>query len=209
MTTLRSILDGTALVSVTPLHPPPPVHACSLELTAAIVKGDSAAFERLYTAWFPRLLAVARKTTGRDEAFALDIVQDAFLRVIARPVRCDSDGELAAWLRRCVLSAAVDRLRNEARRELRERSRPEPPSSHPDPTEAAERLRWLAASLAEMPSLDQDLLRLKFDLDHTLEQIAASQSDTGRTGRTGWSAVHGKIRRTLDRLRAAASEYFA
>ena len=54
------------------------------ELTAAIARGDSAAFARFYEARFDRAFATARDLTGRDEAFCLDVVQDAMIRVTHR-----------------------------------------------------------------------------------------------------------------------------
>lgn len=175
--------------------------ARTLERTAALAKGDPAAFEFVYRAWFERLLALARTATRRDEAFCLDVVQDAFLRVIRAPRVCPTEAELAGWLRRCVLSAAVDRLRRDARRDARENARglPEAPG---DRVGDAEQLRWLRDRLAELSPEDRDLLRLRFEIDRTLAEIAGD-------GRGTWGAVHGRLRRTLDRLRRAASEYFA
>jgi DNA-directed RNA polymerase specialized sigma subunit len=69
--------------------------------------------------------------------------------------------------------------------------------------EAAERLAWLAQRLAELGPLDQELIRLRFDIERSLRQIAA-ESD-GRT----WAGVHGRVRRLVERLKIAASEYFA
>lgn len=199
------ILDGTPLVRV---HPSDAFGdsntARSLELTAAIVKGDAAAFELLYRAWFPRMLGMARRATGRDESFALDVTQDAFVRVIRGPVVCATEAELGAWLRRCVLSASIDKLREEARRRARERARTRADSGEAPDLEAVERLRWLAKSLDELSLVDRDLLKLKFELDRTLEQIGALQQ--GKTG--SWASVHGRIRRSLERLRLAAAEFF-
>ena len=175
-------------------------------MTAALARGDAAVFDRFYRAWFPRLLGLARRATGRDEAFALDVVQDAFVRVIRSPRVCPSEGELAAWLRACVLSAAVDRLRAEARRLARERAEASHASATTptDPLEATERLAWLADRLGELPASDRDLIRLRFEVQRTLAEIAAET-----TGMHTWGSVQGRLRRTLERLRLAASEYFA
>ncbi len=177
-------------------------------MTAALARGDAAVFDLFYRAWFPKLLGLARRATGRDEAFSLDVVQDAFVRIIRVPRVCPTEGELAAWLRACVLSAAVDRLRADARRRARERtSTPRdlaPTAVEHDPTDAAERLAWLADRLVELPSSDRDLIRLRFDIQRTLAEIAADAE-----GGTTWGSVQGRLRRTLERLRLAASEYFA
>jgi len=175
-------------------------------MTAALARGDAAVFDGFYRAWFPRLFALARRATGRDEAFALDVVQDAFVRIIRSPRVCPTEGELAAWLRTCVLSASVDRLRTDARRQARERADAgrNTEAATADPTEAAERLAWLADRLAELTVSDHDLIRLRFDVQRSLAEIAAESK-----GGTTWGSVQGRLRRTLDRLRLAASEYFA
>lgn len=170
-----------------------------LELTAAIARGDAAAFERLYREWFDRLLALAGAATRRDEAFCLDVVQEAFVRVIRGPRVCRTEAELAGWLRRCVLSAAVDRLRGEARRARREAQAGGGVSAA---AADAEQLAWLRDRLAELPPEDRELLRLRFEVERTLEEIAGASGGT-------WAGVHGRIRRTLERLRQAAWEYFA
>ncbi len=181
-------------------HPP---SSRTLERTAAIARGDPAAFELLYRAWFDRLLALARAATRRDEAFCLDVVQDAFVRVIRSPRACPTEAQLAGWLRRCVLSAAVDRLRRDARRTAREGARGASEAANAaEGVGDAEQLLWLRDRLAELSPEDRDLLRLRFEIDRTLDEIAGD-------GRGTWGAVHGRLRRTLDRLRRAASEYFA
>jgi RNA polymerase sigma-70 factor (ECF subfamily) len=180
------------------------------DTTAAIVRGDAAVFSAFYLAWFPRLLTLARRATGRDEAFAMDVVQDSFVRVIRAPRVCESDGELSAWLRAVTLSAAVDRLRKEARRESREARREPGERAGPDAhatLDAAERLEWLAARLDEMGVEDRDLIRLRYDLRQTLGEIAGGRNANEQCA--GWAAVHGRIRRAMDRLRKSAGEYFA
>jgi RNA polymerase sigma factor (sigma-70 family) len=194
--------DGVG--ATTPPAPEMNVH----DTTSALAKGDAAVFSAFYRFWFPRLLGLAKRATGRDEAFALDVVQDAFVRVIRAPKRCGSEGELSAWLRAITLSAAVDRLRREARREAREAKRRADSTHAPDAAvtlDAAECLAWLAARLEELAPDDRDLLRLRFEVRQTLGEISARGG--GHTA--GWAAVHGRIRRAVDRLRKAAGEYFA
>lgn len=185
---------------------PVPSHPSAHDMTAALARGDAAVFDLFYRTWFPKLLGLARRATGRDEAFALDVVQDAFVRIIRSPRVCPTDGELAAWLRACILSAAVDRLRAEARRNARERAeaRGDPAVAPAETTEASERLAWLSGRLAELPATDRDLVRLRFDVQRSLAEIASASGD-----RSTWGSVQGRLRRTLDRLRTAASEYFA
>jgi RNA polymerase sigma factor (sigma-70 family) len=92
------------------------------ELTTLIARGDREAFADFYRAWFDPMYAEAKWITARDEAFCLDVVQDAMLRVIRslRPV--ETERELAAWIKTVVRTSAYDRLRSECRRSRHERS---------------------------------------------------------------------------------------
>src|SRR3954464_2660020 len=51
-------------------------------LTASLAAGDRAAVEAFYRRYFELLFRAARRAAGRDEAFCLDVVQEAVLRVI-------------------------------------------------------------------------------------------------------------------------------
>src|SRR5688572_24902887 len=79
-------------------------------VTAAIARGDRAAFGEFYEAWFDRCYAMARGMSGRDESACLDIVQEAMLRVVRRMRPLPDAAALEAWMRRVVRSAAVDSL---------------------------------------------------------------------------------------------------
>jgi len=171
------------------------------DLTLAIARGDGAAFARFYEAWFDRAYAAARSLTGRDEAFCLDVVQDAMLRAARRMPTLPDERSLDRWLARVVRSAALDRLRRERRRVLRERSRSSTPMpSRPDEaTELLERIDWLRASLAELPQDDRSLLDSRFGRSRTLRDAG---TEAGLTG----DAAHGRLRRIINRLRNAATE---
>ena len=69
------------------------------QLTAAMAAGDEQAIETFYRAYFAWLYQKARHATGRDEAFCLDVVQEAVLRILrcVRPV--EGEGPFRAWLR--------------------------------------------------------------------------------------------------------------
>ena len=90
------------------------------KLTAAMAAGDQGAVETFYRSYFDWLYAQARRATRRDEAFCLDVVQDAVLRVIRTVRRVQSEGEFRAWLQLVVRTTAWDRLRGDNRRIKRE-----------------------------------------------------------------------------------------
>lgn len=170
--------------------------------TAAIARGDERAFARFYERWFDRSFRLARAITKRDEAFCLDVVQDAMMRVV-KSLRTHDDAEsLARWMRRVIHTTALDRLRQDLRRARREESaaRMEAPSAGAPETdaaiEAAERIEWIRARLALLPEEDRRLLALRFEDGRTFDEVGGAIGSSG-------DAAHGRIRRLVSRLRAA------
>lgn len=184
-----------------------PALACSTPtapLTAPIARGDERAFAAFYEQWFDRALALARSFSRRDETFCLDVVQDCMLRVVRAMRPLGSESAVNAWMAKTVLTTTLDHLRRETRRTRRER-RAAPPEAalDADPrlaAEASERQAWLHDRLAELPVDDRQLLVERFADDQTLAQAGAALGITG-------NAAHGRIRRLVTRLRAAAKEF--
>ncbi len=163
-------------------------------LTGAMARGDRAALAEFYSLWFDRAYSLARTLTRRDEAFCLDAVQEAMLRVVrsVRPMRSWAD--LDRWMVRVLHTTALDLLRRESRRAAREaRHRV---SGEDRSAELLERIEWVRARLAELPASEGWLLWLRLARGRTLEQAGAAANVSG-------DAAHGRIRRALSRLRAA------
>ena len=174
-------------------------------LTSAIASGDTEAFARFYRAWFDSMYAEARRATGRDEAFCLDVVQDAMLRVTRSLKPMNTAGDLRRWLRVVVASCAYDRLRQEARRRARERraaagrSNPGPQAHCTD--DLGRRLRWLHQQLESLDDRSVQLLLMRHRFGWTLQQI-------GNVLGLKPGAVDGRLRRlqrTLRRLRCGST----
>lgn len=92
-------------------------------LARGVARGDDSALDALYRRKVGLVLGWCEKATGRDESFALDVVQETFVRVIgARRSLGTIDGEsdLDRWLIAVAKSAAMDLLRRELRRRKRE-----------------------------------------------------------------------------------------
>lgn len=163
-------------------------------LTAAIAAGDGEAFAGFYRAWFDRAHAMARRSTGRDESFCLDVVQDAMLRVVRRLPPLPNEAALAAWLARTIERCALDRLRAEERRRRHERRPVTTPESDsaPDLRDAA----W--ARVNDLSPEQQELLAARYARDWTLARIGAALGlSTG--------AVDGRLNRILSALRRSIS----
>lgn len=174
-------------------------------LTAGVARGDEVALGRFYDLWFGRVLSTARAVTRRDESFCLDVVQDAMLRVARRMPRLPNEPAVRAWMARTVTRVAVDRLRAETRRRVREQ---QAASAEQDgradglaTAAEQERFAWLQDALARLPERDRALLQARFGEGATLAAAGAAVGTTGH-------AAHGRIRRLLAALRRAAGEAF-
>jgi RNA polymerase sigma-70 factor, ECF subfamily len=171
-------------------------------LSALIARGDRGALGELYELWFPRLLGAARRAlggAGRDEHVCLDVVQESMLRVAKSMKAMPTDGDVERWMMRVVHTMAIDLLRREVRRRRRqERASHDRPEAHEE-GEMEERIEWLQRELRAMPGDEGRLLWLRFGADRTLAATGAAAGISGH-------AVHGRIRRSLARLRERGSE---
>jgi RNA polymerase sigma-70 factor (ECF subfamily) len=121
---LRGIVrEGASVVGCTPLlrellqsderEPPAPEDA---GLVRRLRTGDGAAFETLVRTHSTRLLAVARRMMGGNEADARDVVQEAFLQAHRAIGGFNGTARASTWLHRIVVNAALMNLRSRRRR---------------------------------------------------------------------------------------------
>lgn len=172
-----------------------------LRQTRGIRRQDPASITEFYEHWFDWSLATARALTRKDESFCLDVVQDTMLRVIRAIPELDTAAAMRCWLSRTICNLAIDRIRRDDRRSIRERraENPSAPSASSDHLAQAESLAWLNARLVELDAEDGALLSHRFAHDRTFRSIADS---SGRTE----DATHGRIRRVLHALRLKGKE---
>lgn len=172
--------------------------AGTASLTPAIARGDPNAMAAFYEAWFDRAFGMARSLTRRDEAFCLDVIQEAMIRVAQGIKPMTTEDDVARWMKRVIHTAALDRLRRDARREAREsRITAERPSRSRH--ELMDQIEWVRGQLAALPPEEAGLLRLRFGMGRSLEHTGAQEGISG-------NAAHGRIRRALARLRSLAKE---
>lgn len=200
-------------------HPAAPVRACTNPMvtdddawasqTTLALRADgtaaSAALTRLHAARHTLVARIALAALPARRDLALDAAQETWLRIARRPAHCRSCVELDAWLRRIVLSAAIDLLRRELRQRARiaraahqlnaarnasEAPAPAPPGG-PDGQEALAHLR---AQLEQLAADERLLLDLRFRAGMTLAQIADALG-------IGPAAAESRLRRTLTQLR--------
>lgn len=177
-----------------PSDPEPTSDEWARDVSAEVAAGSRRALEALYEATFDDLLRYVRDRTRRDDAFALDCVHDAWLRVVDGMPPLSTRAALDGWLRRAALSAALDRLRRDHRRVARERSALQPTTAD-EPTDLREAL---ARDLRALSPDDRDVLDLRFRRGLSLFALAEALG-------IGMKAAEMRLRRALGKLRERAT----
>jgi RNA polymerase sigma-70 factor (ECF subfamily) len=80
----------------------------------AMRRGEPGCLGDLFEIWADRLYGLALRLLG-DPAAAEDVVQEAFLKLMAGASRIEGRSRLATWLYRVAYNAAMDRLRDQKR----------------------------------------------------------------------------------------------
>lgn len=178
--------------------------AWARRVSAGVAAGSRDALESLYAARFARLIRLVSSRTKRDDAFVIDCVHDAWLRVVEHLPAMATLEALDRWLARAAISAAIDRVRADAARARREARRgadretnrnanraARPPTDPDRDTELIEQMQRELASLAEP---DRTVLDLRFRGGLSLEAIGVALG-------VGMKAAEIRLRRALARLR--------
>lgn len=130
------------------------------------------ALEQLYAAHYPGLVRLAVLLV-RDRGLAEDVVQDSFVAMHGRWHRIDP-AKAPAYLRRSVVNRCRSALRHRA---VVARHRPEPPPPGA-PADAsllgAERRTEVLDALAALPTRQREVLVLRYYLDLSEADIAAT-----------------------------------
>jgi RNA polymerase sigma factor (sigma-70 family) len=170
-------------------------------LTEAVAAGESWAIETFYRQQFDWLYRQAVWATGRDEAFCLDVVQEAVLRILRTIRRANSPAQLRAWLAIVVRTTALDMLKAEGRRRRREHLAAVGEAGRSDPPDDTDaRLDWLRRQIGLLDPHLVRLVELRYTRGWTLARI-------GSALHLPTSTVNGRLRMALRRLsRQARSE---
>jgi DNA-directed RNA polymerase specialized sigma24 family protein len=176
-----------------------PADARALRLSSHMVQGDRQALAELFEWRIELVEAQAWRSLGAHHALAPDAAQEAWLRVARAPVVCSTLPALDSWLRRVTASAAVDLLRADLARKVRERrvarSRQEACAFLQD----AAHLESARAVLAELSPTDRSLLELRARTESTFVQLA-------RAVGLGPAALESRLRRAIKRAERVAQE---
>ena len=149
-----------------------------------------------------RLIAFAARITGDLES-GRDVAQDTFLRLCAQDLDAIAD-HLPAWLFRVCRNRALDVRKKEG--PLEQLDDNDQASTHGvsvDPLrllEQSDDARRALAAVAELPSAQQEVLRLRFQEELSYKEISAITHHS--VGNVGF-LIHTGIQRVRRQLRAA------
>jgi RNA polymerase sigma-70 factor (ECF subfamily) len=164
------------------------------ELTRGMAAGDARAIEEFYRRYFDLMYSQARRVTRRDEAFCLDVVQEAVIKVVRLVRAVESQAQLTAWLRLVVRTTAYDLCKAERRRQIREGAAAVNESIRPAGNDN-EQIGILRGELARLDPELASLIDLRFRQRLTLGRIASLLGLSIGT-------VDGRLRRALRMLRS-------
>lgn len=135
--------------------------AAEASLLARLRAGSDEAFETLVRTTSPRLLAVARRIVGDDDA--PDTLQDAYLAAFRNLGSFQGEARLSTWLHRIVVNTALMRLRTRKRRR-EEAIEPLLPSFLEDGHQTQQPVEWRDDVEVQLSSAEtQAYLRARID----------------------------------------------
>ncbi len=173
-------------------------------VTRELRGGSKAALADVYDRFAETLVRDVRRHTGRDEAFALDCLQETVVRLATNPPLCTTDEELRAWLRVTAIRVARTALLAEARRSRREgayaaerqRGTEVEGTGHVRRSDDAD--AELRRALSQLDDHERDLLRLRVLHGWSIPAIAQWIAMEPRR-------LESRVRRLFERLRERGS----
>lgn len=160
-------------------------------VTRAVRSGSREALAEIYDRCADDIVRSVRTTTRRDESFALDCLQEMFMKLAANPPIVDAHAAFIAWMRVTALNSARNSIVAEQRRKRREgatHARDEASEGIGD-ADALERI------LAQLDEDQRALLRLRHVEGMRIKAIASALGAAPE-------AIESALRRIVARLRA-------
>jgi RNA polymerase sigma factor (sigma-70 family) len=168
-------------------------------LSAYSESGSEKAFAELVGRFLPLVYGAALRRVGGDVHGAQDVTQMVFVALAREAPKLVRHPDLTGWLFTTTRFIAANLVRAERRRQLREHAAfvgaaiEEPPATPPEHLQSV-----LDDVLAELPSLDRQMLLLRFFRGFRHSQIAVQINSSE-------NAVQKRIDRALDRLKGLLS----
>jgi len=160
-------------------------------------RGSREALSRIYEKYVHSLLSLAMGLLN-DPHEAEDVVQDMFVSFAKSAGSFGLRGSLKAYLAKCVVNRARDRVRRRhaSHRRIRKYGTVSVGAGEADQSLVYnERCERLSRALAELPYEQREAVLLKIKQDMTLKEIAKLQG-------VSVSTVHGRYRYGMEKLRA-------
>lgn len=153
--------------------------------------GDEGAFRALVEDHLPMVHAVALRRLGPHAHLSADVAQAVFSRLARAAGVLPADLIVAPWLHRQAVRLAIDTVRKEERRIIRETTAAmlRMPEEHDSPAAAL-----LDEALDQLPAGDRTVLVLRYLEDRDFASVAAALGSTPEAARK-------RIARSLEKLR--------
>jgi RNA polymerase sigma factor (sigma-70 family) len=157
-------------------------------------EGDQEAFAELVNCHLPMVTATAGRIV-KDPVAAEDVAQEVFARLARRWRKVPRSCVLGAWLHRDTRWVALQYLRSERRRQLREQIAGSDPTHLPGEDPGWMEIRpFIDETLEHLSSVDRDIVILRFFEQSSLMEVAQ------RLG-VSEDAARMRVSRAIDRLR--------
>ncbi len=176
------------------------------ELIRRFQSGEREVFDELMIRFQEKALALAYYRTGHRED-ALDIVQEAFVRMYAVLPKWKPRASLFTWLYRVIVNLAFDRARKQVRSGEVSLERLPPPADHRrarDPRvslEGKETGKRIREAVSALPEGQRDVFVLRHYGGLKLKEIAAARGCTVGAVKANLFQALGKLRRELEDLK--------
>ncbi|MEY2796160.1 MAG: hypothetical protein RIR10_1876 [Planctomycetota bacterium] len=167
-------------------------------VTEALRAGSRAALGEIYDHFATDIARSICRTTKRDESFALDCLQETFMKLASNPPRCETNAQLAAWLQVTALNIARNMLIAERRRTRREASYATSQHRGAGAQAAPQADEILRALTQTLDDAERNLLRLRYASGLSFGAIAQSIGCHP-------SRIESALRRVVARLREGAA----
>ncbi len=161
-------------------------------VTRAVRSGSREALAEIYDRCADEIVSSLRRTTRRDESFALDCLQEMFMRLAANPPIVQTRAALFAWMQLSALNAARTMIVSEQRRSVRERHGGIATLEVVQSTDSPEQL------LTRLSAEEFELLRLRHVERLSIRALAQTLGATPR-------AIESALRRLVTRLREGSA----
>ncbi|MET0263022.1 MAG: sigma-70 family RNA polymerase sigma factor [Rariglobus sp.] len=183
---------------MTPAAPLPSDEA----LASALARGDDSALDALMLRWQVRLRSFLYRYT-QNEADALDLAQETFVRVYRHRSRYREGAKFSTWLFQIALNLARDHARLRHRRPADSLDVvPEPSDTHSPTSDLllAERATAVRSAIADLPeNLRSALVLFEYE-DKSHAEIAAIVSATPKAVETRLARARALLRQKLSRF---------